>query len=148
MDEGRLVGVDFGMKRVGLAIADPLRIFSQVLGTFDPSIALEKLSELDEKEGVQKIVVGWPVFPDNSEGEAVQRVSEFIRRITVRLPHVKIVRWNEEYTSELAKELISAGEKPSMKRSGRGRIDAAVAAIILQEYLDDLTEGDPSSDTT
>ncbi|GMQ82764.1 MAG: Holliday junction resolvase RuvX [Rhodothermia bacterium] len=145
MDEGRLVGVDFGMKRVGLAIADPLKLFAQVFGTFDPDTALEKLSEMNEKEGVNCIVVGWPVRPDNSAGTAVQNVSEFIRRINVRLPHVEIVRWNEEYTSEVAKSLISAGEKPSMRRSGRGRIDAAAAAIILQEYLDHLPKIDSLS---
>ncbi len=142
MDEGRLLGVDFGTKRVGLAIADPLKLFAQVFGTFVPEIALEQLSELNEREGISCIVVGWPVLPDNSEGAAVQNVSEFIRKINVRLPHVKIVRWNEEYTSELAKELISVGERPSMRRSGRGRIDAAAAAIILQEYLDHLPKGD------
>lgn len=138
MDEGRLVGIDFGTKRVGLAIADPLNIFAQVLGTFDPDVALEKLSELNENEGLNCIIVGWPVLPDNSQGSAVQRVSEFVRRIHVRLPRVKVVQWNEEYTSEVAKELIMAGEKPSLRRSGRGRIDAAAAAIILQEYLDQL----------
>jgi len=138
MGQGRIIGVDYGAKRVGLALSDPLRLFSQPLGAFEPTAALQKLEELDATDGVECLVVGWPVLPDGSEGEAVKKVRSYIKRLRGLLPDVAIVTWNEEYTSELAKSLISRGERPSLWRTGRGRIDAAAAAILLQEYLDGL----------
>lgn len=136
MGKGRVIGIDFGTKRVGLAIADPLKIFAQPYGTFDPDTALAKLQDINASEGVGTVVVGWPLLPDGSEGDSTRRVSEFMSRISKRLPDARIIRWDERFTSYEARELISRGEKPSMKTSGRGRIDAAAAGIILQEFLD------------
>ena len=117
-------------------MTDPLRLFSQPVGTFDPDLAIEKLVELNEGDGIECIIMGWPVLPDNTEGKAARRVKAYISRIRNRLPDTRIVKWNEEYTSEIAKELIASGEKPSLRHTGRDRVDTAAAAIILQEYLD------------
>ena len=132
----RIIGIDYGTRRVGMAMTDPLRLFSQPVGTFDPDLAIEKLVELNEGDGIECIIMGWPVLPDNTEGTAAHRVKAYISRIRNRLPDTRIVKWNEEYTSEIAKELIASGEKPSLRHTGRDRVDTAAAAIILQEYLD------------
>ncbi len=136
MVDRRIIGIDYGRRRVGVAMADPLRLFSQPVGTFSPDLAIEKMVELNDGDGIECIVMGWPALPDNSEGEAVKRVEAYIRRIRNRLPDIRIVKWNEEFSSEIAKEMIASGEKPSMRHTGRDRIDTAAAAVILQEYLD------------
>jgi len=136
MVKQRIIGIDFGTRRVGVAMADPLRLFSQPVGTFDPDLAIEKLVEIFDDCGIECIVMGWPVLPDGGEGRASRRVEEYMGRIRNRLPEIRIVKWNEEYTSEIAKEMIASGEKPSMRHTGRERIDAAAAAVILQEFLD------------
>ncbi len=140
MGHARIIGLDYGSKRLGLAVSDPLKMFAQPLGAYTATTALEKLADLLTSDGIDAIIVGWPVLPDNSEGTMVEQVRFFVRRLTKRFPGVDIILWNEEYTSEVAKELIAAGGNPSMKRTGRGRIDAAAAAIILQEYLDQRDE--------
>ena len=137
MGGARLIGIDFGTRRVGIAIADPLRMFAQPLGTFDPDATLEKLQDLNSGEGIETIIIGWPLLSDGSEGESTQRVTEYINRIEKRLPDTRIVRWDERFTSQEAKEMIARSGKPSMRATGRGRIDAAAAGIILQQYLDE-----------
>ena len=133
----RIVGVDFGTKRVGLAKSDPLGLFAQPEGTFTPTEALDVLNELNSTDGVSVIVVGWPLEEDGSHGKMIQLVKEYINRIKKRLPDVEIVRRDERNSSERAKELIRSSERPSMRKTGRGRIDTAAAGIILQEYLDE-----------
>lgn len=136
MAEGRIIGIDYGERRVGMAIADPLGMFSQPLGTFTQKDAIEELTRLDETEGVEVLVVGWPLLPDGTEGEATRKVAFFIRRLKKQIPDATVVRWDEHFTSEMAKEIIAAGEKPSLRSTGRGRIDTAAAGIVLQEFLD------------
>ncbi len=133
----RWVGIDHGMKRVGIAVADPLRIFAQPLGTFSPPEALSRLKKLNEEVGVELAVVGWPLLPDGAEGTATEAVNRFIKRLVSTLPRVEVVRWDERYTSAVAAEKIrEAGPNRSWRRN-KGRVDSAAAAIILQEYLDE-----------
>jgi len=141
MGQGRIIGLDYGTKRIGVAVADPLRVFSQPVGAFDPDSALTQLERMFGGEGIDRIVVGWPVRPDNTEGETAEKVRLYLARLEKRFPGTQIILWNEEFTSEIAKELIAAGDRPSLRKSGRGRVDAAAAAILLQEYLDEEKNG-------
>lgn len=135
MTETRIVGIDYGEKRVGIAMADPLGIFAQPFGTYSPRDAIVKLEELHEKEGVRTIIIGWPLEQDGSEGPATEAVNHFIQRLRNSLVNVEIVRWDERFTSEDAREQIRSGPAPSMRKKGRGRIDMAAAGIILEEFL-------------
>lgn len=141
MNTGRVVAIDYGTKRVGLAKSDPLGMFAQPAGTFSPDEALEFLVQLDQSDPLRAIVIGWPLEEDGSHGKMIKLVSEYINRIRKRLPEVEIVRRDERYSSERAKELIRSGERPSMRKTGRERIDMAAAGIILQEYLDEPRQG-------
>ena len=132
----RIVSVDYGTRRVGLSIADPLRMFAQPLDTCSPTSAVEKLVAIHQREKIDVIVIGWPLKEDGSEGSATRRVNEYIRRLLNQMPDVDIVRWDERYTSEEAKEML----RGRSYRGGRGSVDQVAAGIILQEYLDSISE--------
>ena len=88
------------------------------------------------EEGLEAVVVGWPLTLEGEEGEQAERVQAFINRLRRALPDVRLVKWDERFTSEMAKEAIHAAGTTRKARRDRGRIDAAAAAILLQDYLD------------
>jgi putative Holliday junction resolvase len=132
----RIVAVDYGKRRVGLAVADPLRIFAQPFGTFSPGEALEQLASLARRDGLAVIVVGWPLTEAGQEGEATAFVAAYIDRLRAAFPQAEIVRWDERFTSEAAKAALRGAGLRYRDRRGRSRVDATAAAILLQEYLD------------
>ena len=133
----RIVGLDFGTKRVGLALADPLRMFARPAGTFTPKAAIERLKSIDAEEGIACLVVGWPLTPDGREAEATTRVQAYIDRIRRALPHLHIEKVDERFSSRRAgRMLVQAGVRKKARRE-KARIDAAAAALILQDYLDE-----------
>lgn len=134
----RIVAVDYGTKRVGLAVADPLRLFAQPLGTYPPDEAVERLRALHHAEGLAALVVGWPLTPEGEEGAAVARVRPFFNRLRNAFPGVELVAWDERFSSARAKEAIRAAGAGRKARRDKGRVDRAAAAVILQEYLDEV----------
>lgn len=137
LDEpSRIVGVDVGTKRVGIAKSDPLRLFAQVEGTYSPEQALSALQLLAEEDGIDVVVVGWPLTEAGEEGEATEMVDAFVERIREALSAVDIVRRDERHTSEMAKDLLRRAGVSQPGRYDKGRVDAAAAAVILQDYLD------------
>lgn len=141
---GRIVGVDYGRKRVGLAVADPLRMFAQPFGAYNPREAVDVLRKLHRDEGLETIVVGWPLMLDGSEGDATRVVQEFVNRLRNALRDVVVVKLDERYTSEIAHDLVreARGGRRVEKRSGD--VDAAAAAIILQDFLDGHRHSGPA----
>ena len=130
----RIVAVDYGTKRVGLAVADPMRIFAQPFAVSSQDEAVAQLRQLHAEDGIAVIVVGWPLTESGEEGPATQRVQEFINRLRNVLPTVEYVRWDERYTSEEAKDRL----RPLGKWRNRLSVDDVAAGILLQEYLDDI----------
>ncbi len=133
----RIVAVDYGTKRVGLAVSDPLRLFAQPFGTFAPDEAVEALRALQRTDGLETIVVGWPLTPDGEEGAATERVRPYFNRLRNAFPGVEVVRWDERFSSARAKEAIRAAGAGRKARRDKGRVDRAAAAVVLQEYLDE-----------
>jgi putative Holliday junction resolvase len=138
MTPGRIVGIDYGIKRVGLAIADPLRLFTQPVGTYSQDEALVVLDRIHKDTWIERIVIGWPLQEDGTEGIATMRVQQYVNRLKKRFREAEFVLQDERFTTHRAKEIIKQGAKPSMRKSGRARIDTAAAGVILQEYLEDL----------
>ena len=134
--KSRIVGVDVGTKRVGIAVADPLRLFAQTRGTYPPEEALEALREMSDEEGIDTIVVGWPLTEEGTAEDATDMVESYVDRICEALGEVTVVREDERYTSEIAKDLLRRAGVSQPGRYDRGRVDAAAAAVILQGYLD------------
>ena len=134
--ESRIVGVDVGTKRVGIAVADPLRLFAQAHGTYPPKEALDVLREMSDEEGIDTIVVGWPLTEEGTAEDATDMVESYVDRIRETLEEVEVVREDERYTSEIAKDLLRRAGVSQPGRYDKGRVDAAAAAVILQGYLD------------
>ncbi len=137
MTRGRIVGIDFGTKRVGIAIADPMRMFSQPVGTYSPDEALLVLDRINAENWIASLVVGWPLEEDGKAGRATIRVQQYVNRLKKRYKKAEIVLQDERFSTQTAKEIIKASARPSLKKTGRSRIDTAAAGVILQEYLED-----------
>lgn len=136
----RILAIDYGTKRVGVAISDPLKLFAQPVDTCTPGNVLDRVAVIDEQLGIETIVVGWPLLPDGDETTAKAMVQPFIDRLQRRFRQVEIVKWDERFSSERAKEaLYEAGVSRKARRS-KDRVNAAAAAVILQEYLDHLKD--------
>lgn len=134
--KARIVGVDVGTKRVGVAVADPLHLFAQTRGTYTPEDALAVLQEIRDEDGIDTIIVGWPLTEDGAAEEATEMVEAYVNRIREALGEVDVVREDERYTSEIAKDLLRRAGVSQPGRYDKGRVDAAAAAVILQGYLD------------
>lgn len=138
-NQRRILGVDYGRKRVGLALADPLRMFAAPYGTFDPDRALAVMRSLNDSSGLETIVIGWPLSAEGAEGPATSAVRKYANRIAKAFPGVDLVQWDERYTSIEARELLHRSGVPRRRRAEKKRIDAAAAAVILQQYLDSIS---------
>ena len=134
--KSRIVGVDVGTKRVGVAVADPLRLFAQAHGTYTPEEALDVLRGIRDEESIDRIVVGWPLTEDGTAEDATEMVEAYVDRIREALGEVEVVREDERYTSEIAKDLLRRAGVNQPGRYDKGRVDAAAAAVVLQGYLD------------
>ena len=135
----RVAGVDYGARRVGIALADPLRLFARPLGVYAPGEALRVLARLHETDGLETVVVGWPLLHDGTEGAAVDRVRPFVGRLKKATPGATVKLQDEHGSSRRAlAELVEAGAR---KRRRRQPLDAAAACVILQDWLDERAEG-------
>ncbi len=131
----RLAAVDVGLRRVGVAVTDPLRMFAQPVGTFSQGEALEAVARLHAEVGLEAVAVGWPLEADGSEGAAIDRIRPFLGRLKKVLPGVRVDLQDETGSSQRAMEaLVDAGTRRSA-RAEKGRLDAAAACVILEDYL-------------
>ena len=132
----RLVGIDYGKKRVGVAVSDPLMIFASPLETVPTANIINYLKTYTYKEEVEKFVVGYPVNMDNRPSEAAQYVDIFLKQLRKAFPQIPVELEDERFTSVLAfQSLIDSGVK-KMDRRDKGAVDKVSAALILQTYMD------------
>ncbi len=128
--------MDYGRRRVGLAVSDPLRLLARPVGTFAPAQALETLAALYAQGDVGVVVVGWPLEPDGREGPAVARVRRFVTQIEQALPGVTIAPVDERYSSEEAKARLYAAGRWGAARRDKGQVDAEAACVLLEDFLE------------
>jgi len=132
----RLIGIDVGKKRVGIAQTDLLKTIASPVGTFSPDQVIGEIKQIADKAPVEKIVVGWPLSLSGEEGEATKMVTDFIKKLRQSFPTIEIAKVDERYTSTQARGLMIEAGIPKKKRQEKGRVDRIAAAIILQNYLD------------
>lgn len=136
-DFGRVLGVDVGSKRVGLARTDLLRTNANSFGTFSPDQSIKEIEKQVKNEGpVKAIVVGWPLTPQGNPTDATELVESYIKSLNKKFKDIKIYKMDERYTSRQALQLMVKAGVPKKKRREKGRVDQAAAALILQQFLE------------
>ena len=132
----KAIGIDYGKKRVGIAISDSLQIITSALTTIDTPNIFTFLKDLLEKEEIDCFVVGEPKNLDGTPTDSTVITKEFVAKLSKKYPHISIKRIDERFTSKIAKQsILDAGIK-KMKRRDKALVDKVSAAIILQSYLD------------
>lgn len=133
---GRILAIDYGQKRTGIAVTDPLKIIAQAMETVETSKLIPFLNDYFSKEDVEEVIIGLPYHLDGNPTDNTERVLKFITRFKRIFTTIPIVEVDESYTSKMAvKTLVQAGLKKK-DRQNKGNLDKVSAAIMLQEYLE------------
>ena len=132
----RIIGIDYGRKRVGVAVSDPLGIFASALDTVHSAKIIEYLKKYAENEKVERIVVGYPVNMNGAPSEAAKDVDVFLRTLAKAFPEIPVTLEDERFTSVLAHRAMIDGGMKKQDRMKKESVDKISAAIILQSYLD------------
>jgi putative Holliday junction resolvase len=130
------MGIDYGLKRVGIAVTDPLQILASPLTTIETPLAIEFIRNYCEKEEVDTIVVGMPLRLSGEETHATRPALEFGKSLKQKVPGVDVAWQDEQFTSKMAVEAMVAGGMKKKDRRKKENIDKISAAIILQSYLE------------
>lgn len=131
----RILAIDYGTKRTGLAVTDPLQIIATGLDTVPTQGLIEYLQRYLAQEAVETIVVGEPLYPDGQPAQIHHFVVGLVRRLRKLFPDVEVVTQDERYSSEEAKEIIRQSGAKKKKRQDKALIDKVSATIILRDYL-------------
>ena len=132
----RLVGIDYGRRRTGLAVSDPLRIFASALETVDTAKLIDYLKKYAEKETIERFVVGYPVNLDGTPAEAQAHVDAFLKTLGKAFPDIPVSLEDERFTSVLAHQVMIDGGMKAAGRRDKKSVDRISAQIILQGYMD------------
>lgn len=132
----RIMAFDYGTKRVGIAVTDPLQIIATALTTIHPNDVITFLEKYRESESVSIFVVGMPRQMDGSDSQSAQHVKGFVRTLRRKFPDVEITTIDERFTSKMAAGSIAQSGLSKSKRQEKGLIDAVAATLILQSYLE------------
>ena len=132
---GRILALDFGKKRTGIAVTDPLQIIASGLDTVETKQLLTYLNDYISKEEVDIFVVGLPKQMNNQPSESEQLIQPFIKKLKNAFPNIPIEREDERFTSKLAfQSMIDSGMKKK-QRQNKAIIDKISATLILQSFL-------------
>ena len=133
---GRIIGIDYGRKRMGLAITDPLGFFASPLTTINPNDFDSFIDKLMKSETIESFVVGYPVKMNNTPSEAVNDINPFIKKLKKKYPDIPVFLADERFTSQMALRTMIDGGVKKTKRKNKATIDMISASIILQSFLD------------
>jgi putative holliday junction resolvase len=133
---GRILGIDYGTKRIGLAVTDPLQIFASPLKTVRNHEFYDFLKNLLETESVDEFVIGYPVTLNNKPSESVKYIKQFIKKLEKSYPGKQINLVDERFTSGMALKTMIEGGVGKKKRQDKAMVDKISASIILQSFLD------------
>ncbi len=131
----RIIAIDFGKKRTGLAVTDPLKIIATALDTVDSNELIGYLKKYMLKEPVEKILIGYPLNFDNSPTDATPLVEKFIKKFGNVFPDMPVEKVDERMTSKMASHEISGMGLKKKDREQKKLIDQVAAVIMLQDYL-------------
>lgn len=133
----RVLSIDYGKKRTGIAVTDPLQIIANGLAAVSTSDLFDYLKTYVGKEQVERIIIGEPRQPNGEPSENLQRVQQFVSRWRKAVPHIPIEYYDERFTSVLAhRTILDSGIGKKARRENKGLVDEISATIILQSWME------------
>ena len=132
----RILSIDYGRKRTGIAVTDPLQIIANGLTTVASSQLIDFLTQYMQRESVERVVVGLPRQMNNQPSESMRYISPFVNRFRKLFPNVPIEFFDERFTSVLAHRAMIDGGLSKMARRNKELVDEISATIILRDYLE------------
>ncbi len=132
---GRILALDYGAKRTGLAVTDPLKIIATALCTVPTHESVDYLVNYSLKESVELIVVGLPKQMNGEASETEIHIIPYIKKLQAKLPNIPIVRFDERFTTKMAISSMLEGGYKKKDRQDKKRLDSISATLILQAYL-------------
>lgn len=133
---GRIIGIDYGQKRIGLAVTDPLKIFASPLTTVSPAEFDNYIKTYIKTEVVEAFVIGYPVQMNNQPSASVTYINPFIKKLKKEFPEIQIHLSDERFTSQMALRTMIDGGMKKKDRQDKSMVDKISASIILQSFLD------------
>lgn len=133
---GRLLAIDYGRKRCGVAVTDPLRIVATALATVPSAGLVAFVKDYIASNPVDRIIVGLPTTMRGEPSESMRYITPALGRLRKELPGMEIVMWDERFTSTMAHRAMLEGGFSRSTRQDKGAIDRMAAVIILNSYLD------------
>lgn len=133
---GRILSIDYGKKRTGIAVTDTLKLIANGLCTVETSTLLDFLADYMKKEDVECIVVGLPKQTNGEPSENMKRIEPFVNRLKKLYPNLPIEYFDERFTSVLAHQAMLDGGLKKKQRQNKGLVDEISATIILQGYME------------
>lgn len=131
----RILSIDYGKKRTGIAVTDPLQIIANGLATVSTSELLSYLKDYLLREQVERIIIGRPMQTNGQPSENLQRVEQFVNRWKKEMPDVPVEYVDERFTSVLAHQAMIDGGLRKKARQDKALVDKISATIILEDYL-------------
>ncbi len=133
---GRIVALDYGLKRTGIAATDPLQIIASPVTTVATKELFTYLKEYIEREDVDTLVIGMPKRLDDTDTHSTREVVKFITEFKSKFPQIELVEEDERFTSKMAVQAMVAGGMKKKDRRKKENVDKISAVLILQSYLD------------
>jgi putative Holliday junction resolvase len=132
---GRILAIDYGRKRSGVAVTDPLQIIAGNLATVPTHTLMQFIKDYIAREQVDRIVIGQPSQLNGQPSESMKYITPFVNRLKGELPDMPIVMYDERFTSAIAHQAMIDGGMKKSDRRDKSRVDAIAATIILNDYL-------------
>lgn len=129
------MGIDYGRKRTGVAVTDPLQIIAGNLATVPTHTLMQYIKEYVARESVDRIVIGQPSQLNGEPSESMKYITPFVNRLRKELPDMPVVMYDERFTSTIAHQAMIDGGMKKSDRRDKSRVDAIAATIILNDYL-------------
>jgi putative holliday junction resolvase len=131
----RVLSIDYGAKRTGIAVTDELQLIASGLTTVDTATLLTFLQNYFGKEKVEKVLIGDPKQMDGTASQSAPLIEAFVEKFTVQFPEMEVVRVDERFTSKMAFQSMIDGGLKKKQRQNKALIDEISATILLQDYL-------------
>jgi putative Holliday junction resolvase len=133
---GRILGIDFGTKRIGIAVTDPLQIFAFPFKSVKNHEFGSFIQEYVKTEQIEEFVIGYPMTLNNQPSESVKYIDPFIKKLKKLFPGIRVNKVDERFTSGMALRIIIEGGVKKKGRQDKSMVDKISASIILQSFLD------------